>query len=113
MRRERARGLGGTRPLGLAQTRLQRAFSDHVSGCDVASPTACAETIHTTRWAQKTAWEASAHALEAESTGSVRNQAESGVAGMVRTGSSGRLRPFLEVPKPSRDALKPLAYQTL
>ena len=32
---------------------------------------------------------------------------------MVRTGSSGRLWPFLEVPKPSRDALKPLAYQTL
>ena len=46
-----------------------------------ASPTARAETIRTTRWAQKTAWEASAHALEAESTGSVRNQAESGVAG--------------------------------
>ena len=58
MPRESAQGLRRSTGLGLAQTRLQRVFSDHVSGCDVASPTARAETIRTTRWAQKTAWEA-------------------------------------------------------
>ena len=70
-------GCGNCRPRSTAPTSI----SPQGSGCDVVSPTACAATIHTTRWAQKTAWEASAHALEAESTGSVRNQAESGVAG--------------------------------